>query len=362
MWAHALLWHNLLASVLATPVLNQSTSPQPQSYPLHITPHSALPKRQDSTEQMDENTQKNYQAILTLGSGQQFSVLVDTGSGDLFLPTAGAGPGNTVQPDSSVVPYPGSPGCNEAYGGNSQGIIGTVYTAPYKFAGTTTPSSSAFCLVSNEGTYADDADGVFGLGPCTGNVGKTTSNCPLAALGWGSFGIYLSSDDLGGGGFITPNDVNSDLYYGDFAWENLIPGAAHWTFDLGGGAYSVNGFQGNLAPQYAFIDTGNPLIKVDAASAEAIWAQVGADANTGAIDCGQRGVAPDIVFTFGSGNEYTVSSNLYVVQNARTGACRCGVVKQPQSGPANFGALFVKAYYTYFDNGEGYLGFAQSIG
>lgn len=80
------------------------------------------------------------------------------------------------------------------------------------------------------------------------------------------------------------------------------------------------------------------------------------------MDCGRKGVAPDIVFTFGSGNEYTLPSSLYVVQNAKTGKCRCGVVKQPVSGPANFGALFGKAFYTYFDPGEGYIGFAPSIG
>lgn len=110
MWAHALLSYYLLAGALAAP----STSHGPQSYPLHLSSRSAVTKRQDSTEQMDENTQKNYQAILTLGSGQQFSMLVDTGSADLFLPSAGQGPGNTVQPDPSVVPYPGSPSCSEA--------------------------------------------------------------------------------------------------------------------------------------------------------------------------------------------------------------------------------------------------------
>ncbi|KAG7002010.1 hypothetical protein G7Y79_00029g063060 [Physcia stellaris] len=240
---------------------------------------------------MDEDNGKHYAAILTLGSGQNFNVLVDTGSTDLFLPAAGAGPHNTVQPDPSIVPYPGSPACMENYGGNSQRISGTIYTAPFTFAGTTTGAGSPFCLVSDLGGYKADEDGVLGLQPCLS-------------------GIYLSSDDLGGGGFITPNDVNRDLFDGDFKWETIVGGAKHWTFSLGSAQWYVEGYVDNLASQYAFIDTGNPTVKLDSASVDKIWASIGAEPSTGAMNCTDKGSAPDITFTFGSGNEYTIPSSM----------------------------------------------------
>ena len=133
-----------------------------------------------------------YVAPLTLGTNQQFSIIFDTGSTDLFLPTAGAGPHNTVQADPSVVPYNGGGvQCSEAYGGRTQGILGQIYTAPYSLAGSNAAASSAFCLVSDEGSFSSPADGILGLGFCNGgSVALQTGNCPLAALGWSSFGVF----------------------------------------------------------------------------------------------------------------------------------------------------------------------------
>ena len=301
---------------------------------------------------------------MTLGQGQQFNVIVDTGSNDLWLPSNGAGPGNTVQADSSIQPYPDSPSCTEAYGGGNQGISGTIYTAPYTFAGTN--ANGAFCLVDNEGTYGASADGILGLGFCQGSsVTRHTGDCPLHALGWSSFGIYLSSDDQNGGGFITPNGIDGGLYSGDFAWESLVPNPTHWAFDLGGGQYNINGFQGNLINSRAFIDTGNPTINVDSDSATKIWQQVGANSD-GTIDCNlANGGPPDIIFTFGSGNQYSLPPHLYVVYSPRQGQCICAIqpmTVDPTANPAVFGAPFIKAYYTWFDNSDSAIGFAPSVG
>lgn len=208
MHSQSTIWLCILASALAAPGLRPNSPSTPKSYPLHLS-DSGLLKRQ-STEQMDEDNGKHvkypplpwpsqptfntaqYAAILTLGTGQNFNVLVDTGSTDLFLPAAGAGPHNSVQPDPSIVPYPGSPACMENYGGNSQQISGTIYTAPFTFAGTTTGAGSPFCLVSDLGGYRADPDGVLGLQPCaSGNVALQTGACPLGSLGWSSFGRHL---------------------------------------------------------------------------------------------------------------------------------------------------------------------------
>ncbi|MCJ1452488.1 hypothetical protein MMC28_002831 [Mycoblastus sanguinarius] len=332
---------------------------------------------------MTETIQKNARPPQLPGSNQQFSVLVDTGSVDLFLPAAGAGPHNTVQPDPSILPYAGSPACSEAYGpAGDQGITGTIYTAPYSLAGSNAPPSSAFCLVSDEGSYGAPEDGVMGFGFCLGSsVAAQTGNCPLQALGWSSFGIYLSSDDQNGGGFITPNGVDDGLYTGDFSFgedfgveqiteipvddplESIAaPGGAapkHWIFSTGYGLYLIDGSEGFMN-SYAFIDTGNPSINIEPISARDIWNKVGASAADGSIDCGQAGQAPDIEFEFASGARYTLPSSIWVVENPDSGLCRCTV--QPQqtdpSDPAVFGAPFVKAYYTWFDNGNNRLGLA----
>ena len=82
--------------------------------------------------------------------------------------------------------------CTEAYGGQNQGITGQIYTAPYSLAGSNAAASSTFCLVSEEGSFASPADGILGLGFCNqGSVATQTGNCPLAALGWSSFGSLL---------------------------------------------------------------------------------------------------------------------------------------------------------------------------
>ena len=134
---------------------------------------------------------QQYVAPLTLGSNQQFNIIFDTGSTDLFLPSAGAGPHNTVQPDPQVVAYNGGGvQCTEAYGGRDTGVVGQIYTAPYSLAGSNAGSGSTFCLVSDEGEFGSPADGILGLGFCNGgSVGTQTGDCPLAALGWSSFGL-----------------------------------------------------------------------------------------------------------------------------------------------------------------------------
>ena len=191
-----------------------------------------------------------YIAPLTIGSDQQFNIIFDTGSTDLFLPAAGAGPHNTVQADPAITPYNGGGmQCTEAYGGRNQGIVGQIYDAPYSLAGSNADASSTFCLVSEEGSFNSPADGILGLGFCNGgSVATQTGNCPLAALGWTSFGVfilvflksslprvlnssagvYLSSDDLGGGGFITPNGVDEGLYQSDFTFGTGTQMKGYW--------------------------------------------------------------------------------------------------------------------------------------
>ena len=86
------------------------------------------------------------------------------------------------------------------------------------------------------------------------------------ALGWSSFGVYLSNEDLGGGGFVTPNGVDGGLYQGDFTFESLgsMSGGApvHWATSTFDGLYLIDGSEGFMNT-YVFIDTGNPVSSLD---------------------------------------------------------------------------------------------------
>ena len=61
-----------------------------------------------------------------------------------------------------------------------------------------------------------------------------------------------------------------------------------------------------------FADRPFQTINIIPTAARDIWSKVGADPSDGSIDCGQAGVASDIVFVLGSQAHYTIPSSMSV--------------------------------------------------
>ncbi|RKO90900.1 aspartic peptidase domain-containing protein [Blyttiomyces helicus] len=170
---------------------------------------------------------RDYFTTISIGNGQIFKVVLDSGSSDFWVPgpkcqssdgscTAGGKPISLI--DKSI--HSTGLTFSDSYGTLS--AAGDVYFGPYTIAGVTA-KKGYFGVTTSETAFNDQAQGLLGLSFSFGSsnpngVTATVGEVPIVALGLKSFGLYFSNSANGDSGVFTTNGYDASHVAGPFTY------------------------------------------------------------------------------------------------------------------------------------------------
>ncbi|KAJ3261528.1 hypothetical protein HK103_005366 [Boothiomyces macroporosus] len=380
-----------LATVYAAPAKGPITLPLTRTRAVGPTRYVASTKfalerfgssKKRGSAPLQDEADVFYQATATVGTGQSFTVDLDTGSSDVWIRgsncqsnTSGdtSCSGNSVDTSDSNLQDQGQ-SASVQYGSGS--VDFEIYTGDITVAGATA-SQLPFGVTTQETGFSGASDGLLGLGfdsisQISSTLGQSANF--FDALGFSGsnnvFAFYLSNSADGDSGEVTLGGVDSSKYTGAINYVALNS-ETYWQFDASSVTYSVGKATGKVGTTSsgstdAISDTGTTLIILGTSAANAINKAIGASAyssSTGAyaINCNIAKTGPAINFKFGSKFTLSVPASIYVLSNG-DGTCISGITQGASSQSPNiFGDILTRAYYTVYDKNNNRVGFAKAV-
>jgi len=209
-------------------------------------------------------------------------------------------------------------------------------------------------------------DGVLGLGFSISVDGTTTvfeNAINQNVVEQPIFAFYLGDN---GPGELTFGGYDPTKFTGDLVYTKL-EAATYWEITLGGisagDKYKADPNDDGSAIT-AIVDSGTSLIAGPKDEVSNLASAIGAKPNfigEYTIDCNKVPGIPDIVFQIG-GNNYTLPGNQAVIQSFDT--CMLAFIGMdfPKPGPQwILGDVFMRQYYTVFNNVDKTIGFAPAV-
>ncbi|KAJ1563025.1 hypothetical protein HK405_003962 [Cladochytrium tenue] len=324
------------------------------------TEGSGLARRGGTAPLVNDGYNFLWNAPVTFGNGQSFSIDLDTGSSDTWVQGDVSPAFNTSDPSVTSLGFY----FLAIYGSGI--VIAEVYEGPVSIAGIS--ATVDFGVSLGEAGFSE-TNGLLGLGftplSSINYDGGTKSNF-MDQAGIGAVGFYLNNNADGDEGEVALGAADPDKYDGSFTYVPLTA-ETYWQASWAGGSFAVAGttVSGSLGLNVTsfIVDTGTSLIYLEQAVADAINAAIGGtysdDYGAYVIDCSVASTGPDVELTFG-GSTFSIPASIYVLPD--NGVCFSGIDGQAESISLGIvGDVFIRAYYTLFDKSNLRVGFAKAV-
>lgn len=319
-----------------------------------------------------------YYGTVHIGSPpQEFTVIWDTGSADLWVPRKGCqncGYCNPFTKNTSL--------CKDKYDSSDSSDFkedGADFEIQYgsgsvkgMFSKDTVTLAQDIAVHSQRFAEVQDAkgmgiayamgkfDGILGLGFETIAIGKTTvfgSAIEQGLVKDPVFAFYLGDE---GDGELTLGGYDSSKFDGDLKYVDLDK-ATYWQIKLDdismGDKYSAGATTG-------IVDSGTSLLVGPSTEITKIALSVGAEQNVMGeytIDCKKVDAIPEISFKI-DGVDYSLPGSDLVIQASNMCLFAMMGMDIPAPGPQwILGDVFMRRYYTVFDQGNKKIGFAKAV-
>eukprot|EP00566_Odontella_aurita_P013644 CAMPEP_0113571006 /NCGR_PEP_ID=MMETSP0015_2-20120614/25311_1 /TAXON_ID=2838 /ORGANISM="Odontella" /LENGTH=448 /DNA_ID=CAMNT_0000473903 /DNA_START=817 /DNA_END=2163 /DNA_ORIENTATION=+ /assembly_acc=CAM_ASM_000160 len=338
----------------------------------------------DGPDGKDENViikdyaNAQYYGTVHIGEPEQeFTVIWDTGSADLWVPRKGCqncGYCNPFTQNTSI--------CKDKYDSSQSSHYnkdGADFEIQYgsgsvkgMFSKDTVTLAQDIAVHDQRFAEVQDAkgmgvayvmgkfDGILGLAFDTIAIGKTTvfgSAIEQGLVKDPVFAFYLGDE---GDGELTLGGYDSTKFEGDLTYVDLDK-ATYWQIKLDGislgDTYSTDATTG-------IVDSGTSLLVGPSAEITKIALSVGAKPNVMGeytIDCKDVDSIPEISFKIDGANYSLPGSDLVIQAN---NICLFAMMGMdiPAPGPQwILGDVFMRKYYTVFDQGNERIGFAKAV-
>ncbi|GAB7355937.1 hypothetical protein MBLNU459_g6575t1 [Dothideomycetes sp. NU459] len=302
--------------------------------------------------------------------GQTLNLDFDTGSADLWvfstsLPSSDIG-SHTVYDPSKSSTYQALDGSTFSISyGDGSGASGTVGTDTVNIGGATVTSQAIELATSVSAQFVSDtgSDGLVGLAfPSLNSVQPTAQNTFFAnimsSLEQPVFTANLESDGSGSYQFGT---IDTSKYKGDITFTPVDSSSGFWQFDSN--SYSIGGTTTQASgASPAIADTGTSLLLVDAAVAQAYYAQVSGSSlssSQGGYIYPCSATLPDFAVAIGSEYMATVPGDSITFANIDSTNCFGGIQSNGGSGQQIYGDVLLKSQFVVFDGKNVVLGMAN---
>jgi saccharopepsin len=256
-----------------------------------------------------------YTAKIKIGTGQIFSVDLDTGSSDLWLRGSSCHSidgscGDRAEKSKQTgvnVNHPAvqATGKNFSIVYGSGAVVGNVYKTTVSIQGINVTMNMGLSD-SELGFNSVNTDGLLGLG--FPKLNKIQGGNFIESAGCKGlekiFGFYFSNTANGDEGEFTFGGYDSTKFKGNITWLPVTK-KSYWSFSTDGWTYQIGKASGKLSGTY-IADTGTSLILLPDTMADEINAEIGAKVNLTDgdhyLDCSVAKTGPDLEFTFGGGS------------------------------------------------------------
>jgi hypothetical protein len=301
-----------------------------------------------------------YYGPITIGTPpQKFNVIFDTGSSNLWVPSKTAfmpfnlhnkydsTKSSTYVKNGTTFAIQYGSGSLTGFVSQDSVTIGSATVKNQLFAEATKEPGLAFKVGKFDGILgmAFQAIAVDGMQPAW-----------YSAVGDAKlFGVYLGGTS-GVGGEMTFGGTDSNHYTGDLTYVP-VSRAKYWQITVD--SFSV----GNLSKVEAIVDTGTSLLVAPPDVVSAFGKKIGATLVLGkewTIDCSKVAGLPDLEITIG-GKPFNLKGDEYTLNVS--GQCLLGMLGMDLSREGLsliLGDVFIRKYYTVFDQGQTRVGFATA--
>merc|ERR1711934_1106233 len=312
----------------------------------------------DITFQDYQNAQ--YYGPITIGTPpQKFNVIYDTGSSNLWVPSKTAFmPLNFHSKyDSTKSSTYVKNGTSFAIRYGSGSLTGFVSQDTVTMGGVTI-KNQLFAEATKEPGLA------FKVGKFDGILGMAFQSIAVDGMepAWYSavgdqklFGVYLGGTS-GVGGEMTLGGTDSAHYTGDLTY---VPVSRPKYWQISVDSFSI----GNLSKVEGIVDTGTSLLVAPPDVVSAFGKKIGATLVAGkewTLDCSKVAGLPDLDIMIG-GKNFPLKGSDYVLNVS--GQCLLGMMGMDLSREGLsliLGDVFIRKYYTVFDQGKSRVGFATA--
>nr|AAQ75735.1 pregnancy-associated glycoprotein 8 [Sus scrofa] len=336
-----------------------------------------LSKNSSHVQKFSYQPLRNYLDMVYVGNisigtpPQQFSVVFDTGSSDLWVPSIyckskACVTHRSFNPSHSSTFHDRGKSIKLEYGsGKMSGFLGQDTVR----IGQLTSTGQAFGLSKEEtGKAFEHAifDGILGLAyPSIAIKGTTTVIDNLKKQDQISepvFAFYLSSDKEEGS-VVMFGGVDKKYYKGDLKWVPLTQ-TSYWQIALD--RITCRGrVIGCPRGCQAIVDTGTSMLHGPSKAVAKIHSLINAKhfEKEYVVPCNARKALPDIVFTINN-VDYPVPAQAYIRKNANNN--RCYSTFEDIMDTLNqreiwiLGDVFLRLYFTVYDEGQNRIGLAQA--
>ncbi|KAJ3317112.1 Vacuolar protease A [Boothiomyces sp. JEL0866] len=397
-----------LVSTLTMSLAAKTVIPMQRRIP--STPESSLFRHQQMHAQINDavhqtglgadldNIQNSFYACpLTVGSGQNFTLDLDTGSSDTWFKGSDcvdlAGDGSCQGPviqlsDPAVKKLPNVSQVFDQYGSGNATF--DVYAADVTIGGATAKSlpigvASKVYTIGQEGLVGLAFNDLSSIGGAVGGNANFFDYLQFPQEK-NKFGFYLSNYADGDAGEVTFGGVDETKFTGDFNYYDIHTFHSKktkkdytlwWAFDIQQWTLSVGNnlthYNFSNPTEYGIADTGTTLLSLRYDAAEKVNAAIPGtvEASPGAgvwnISCDATGL-PDVTFSDGKGGEYVIPPEVYVWKyDYDHNLCLTGFSGQPDSpiyiNTVIFGDIFLRNYYSVYDKSTtpARVGFAKAV-
>ncbi|KAJ3321785.1 hypothetical protein HDV06_003934 [Boothiomyces sp. JEL0866] len=382
----------LVRLLLCTGVLARIYQLQLTHRPRHSHKHRHH-KRQNSAALINAQDFDFYVNV-TVGNGQVFSLIVDTGSSDMFVrgPGCVSNAGDNSCSCDNMLPNPTSCVLNTLdpsltnlsvtghVGYGSADVNFNIFSGPVQFDGFTIsnfPFGSAYQISG----LGNSGDGILGLGynSISRIAFKTGRDATIMdALGLSGsqqiFGVYMTNFDFQHfvndvvGGEITFGGIDRSKFTGPITYVPLIS-QDYWKFNISSLTFSFGGSAPlSLAKSgggRAISDSGTGQIYLDNSLADQINSYLGGVYSNAygsyIVDCKWQNSSIPMIFTL-RGVKYSIYSSSYIIPY--NGVCLSGISRGGTDGLtafSQFGQVWGRSYYTIYDKFNSRLGFAKAV-
>jgi len=335
-----------------------------------------IPKRtrhakvDDSPVPLTNYLDAEYYGPITIGTPEQdFLVIFDTGSSNLWVPSKECKSSDKAcerhnQYDSSA---------SSTYVANGKSFeieYGTGSLSGFLSEDTVTlgglaVTSQTFAEATKEpgSTFVDvDFDGILGMGYkdiAVDNVNPVFNNMYEQGLvDQNVFSFYLSRDEsASSGGELILGGTDASYYTGDITYVDVTK-QGYWQFKMDSLVVSGDSTTFCDGGCKVIADTGTSLIVGPTSEVRKINKAIGADTESGEIDCDATGL-PTVTLTI-NGVDFPLEGSDYVVD--QEGTCFTGF-EGADEGTIDWilGDVFLGVYYTVFDFDSNRVGFATAV-
>jgi len=320
-----------------------------------------LPLVGDGNQVIFQNFQDaQYYGPITIGTPpQKFNVIFDTGSSNLWVPSKTA-----FMPLNFHNKYDNTKSSTYVKNGTSfaiqygSGSLTGFVSQDTVTMGGVTIKNQLFAEATKEPGLA------FKVGKFDGIMGMAFQSIAVDGMepAWYSavgdqklFGVYLGGTS-GVGGEMTLGGTDSAHYTGDLTY---VPVSRPKYWQISVDSFSI----GNLSKVEGIVDTGTSLLVAPPDVVSAFGKKIGATLVAGkewTLDCSKVAGLPDLDIMIG-GKNFPLKGSDYVLNVS--GQCLLGMMGMDLSREGLsliLGDVFIRKYYTVFDQGKSRVGFATA--